>query len=76
MECTLCKKQYVGKAVIAFYIRLNNHRNDVKNPHPKTILVCKHFQEKNHNFNKHVKLIIIDKPTSTKTLRNFAATLN
>ena len=32
----------------------------VKNPHPKTILACKHFREKNNNFNKHVKFIITE----------------
>ena len=51
MECTLCKKNF-PKAETAFNIRLNNHRNDVKNPHFKTILACKHFREKNHNFDK------------------------
>ena len=66
MECTLCKKQYVGKAETAFNIRLNNQRNVVKNPHPKTILACKHFHEKSHNFNKHAKFIIIEKLTNTK----------
>ena len=28
---------------------------------PNSILACKHFQEKGHNFNKHVKFIIIHK---------------
>ena len=32
MECTLCKKQYVGKAKTTFNIRLNYHRKDFKNP--------------------------------------------
>ena len=50
-----------------FNIRLKNYRNDVKNPHLRTILGCKHFQEKkNHNFNTHVKFIIIDRLTNTK----------
>ena len=66
MECTICKKHYVGKAETPFNIRLNNHRNYLKNPHPKTILACKHFQEKSHNFNKHARFIIIDKLTNTK----------
>ena len=66
MECTLCKKQHVQKAEIAFNIRLNNHRNDVKIPHSKTILACKHFQEKHHHFNKHAEIIIIDKLMNTK----------
>ena len=37
MECTSCKQQYVGKAETPFNIRLNNHRNDVKNPQ-KTLI--------------------------------------
>ena len=32
MECTLCKKPYVGKSETSFNIRLNNHRKDVKKP--------------------------------------------
>ena len=59
MECTLCKKQYVGKWETCFNIRLNNHRKDVKKP--DAILVCRHFQERNLVFNKHAKFIIIDK---------------
>ena len=59
MECILCKIQYVGKAETAFNLRLNNHRKDTKKPN--SILACKHFQEKEHNFNKHAKFIIIDK---------------
>ena len=50
----------------AFNVRLNNHRNDVRNPHPNTILACKHFPEKNHNFNKHAKFIIIEELTNTQ----------
>ena len=48
-----------GKAEAAFNLRLNNHRKDTKKPN--SILACKHFQEKGHNFNKHAKFIIIDK---------------
>ena len=59
MECILCKIQYVGKAETAFNLRLNNHRKDTKNSN--SILACKHFQEKGHNFNNYVKFIIIDK---------------
>ena len=61
MKYTLCKKQYVEKAENIFNIRLNNHREDAKNPYPKTILLCKYFQEKNRNFDKQVKFTIIDK---------------
>ena len=51
--------EYVGKAETAFNLRLNNHRKNTKKPN--SILACKHFQEQGHNFNKHAKLIIIDK---------------
>ena len=59
MERILCKIQYVGKAETEFNLRLNNHRKDTTKPN--SILACKHFQELGHNFNKHAKLIIIDK---------------
>ena len=41
MECTLCNKQYVGKAETTFNIRLNNHRKDTKDTN--AILACRHF---------------------------------
>ena len=53
MECTLYKKQYVGKAEKPFDRRLNNPINDVKIPHPKRILACKRFQEKNNDSNNN-----------------------
>ena len=56
----------MGKAHTPFNITRNNRRNDVKNPHPQTILARKHFQEESHNFNKHAKFIIIGKLTNTK----------
>ena len=59
LECILCKIQYVGKAETACNLRLNNHRKDTKKSN--SILVCKHSQEQEHNFNKHTKFIIIDK---------------
>ena len=62
MECILCKIKYVGKAETAFNLRLNKHRKDTKKPN--SILACKHFQEKGHQFNKHAKFIIIDKLVS------------
>ena len=59
MECILCKMQYVGKPETAFNLRLNNHRKDITKPN--SILACKYFQERGHNFNKHAEFIIIDK---------------
>ena len=63
MECTLCKKQYIGKSETSFNFRVNNHRKDVKNP--DAILACRLFQEKKHVFNKHAKFIIIDELRNT-----------
>ena len=34
-------------------------------------MACKHFQEKNHNFNKDAKFIFIDKLTNIENYRNF-----
>ena len=51
--------QYIGKAETLFNLRLHNQRKDTKKPN--SIVACKKFQEKGHNFNKHAKLIIIDK---------------
>ena len=67
MECTLCNKKYVGKAETAFNI-FNNHRKDTKDP--KTILACRHFQQQGHNFNSHVKFIIIDKLVNTSSSKD------
>ena len=63
MECTLCNKQYVGKAETAFDIRLKNRTKDTKKPN--IILACRHFQQQGHNFNSHAKFIIIDKQVNT-----------
>ena len=41
IECTLYKKQYIGKAETDFDIRLNKHRKGVKGP--DEILASKHF---------------------------------
>ena len=58
LECILCKIQYVGKAETAFNLRLNNHGKDTKKNY---ILACKYLQKHGHDFNKHIKFIIIDK---------------
>ena len=70
MECILCKMQDVGKAETAFNLRLNNHRKDTKKLN--SILACKRFQEKGHNFNKLVKVIIIDVGKFTRLKRSAA----
>ena len=66
MECTLCNKQYVGKAEIAFNIRLNNHRKDTKS----ATLACRHFQQQGLNSNSHIKFIIIDKLVNTSSSKD------
>ena len=44
--------QYGGKAEsIVFNAKLNNHRKDRKKL--DSILLCKHFQQQEHNFDKH-----------------------
>ena len=54
MQDAICRK-----SSDCINLRLNNHSKDTKKPN--SILACKHFQEKGHNFNKHAKFIIIDK---------------
>ena len=68
MECTLCNKQYIGKAETAFNIRLNNHRKDTKNP--SALLGCRHFLQQGHNFNSQAKFIIIDKQVNTSSSKD------
>ena len=63
MECIICNQQYVGKNETPFNIRLNNHKEDVKDP--KTILADKHFQKNGHRFNEHAIFTIIDRLTNT-----------
>ena len=48
-----------------FQFKTKTPKKNVKNPNPKTMLACKDFEEKNHNFNKHAKFIIIDRFTNT-----------
>ena len=63
MECTLCKKLYVGKAETPFNIGLNNHRKDGNNP--KAIPASIHFKQPGHNFNKHAKFVLIEQINNT-----------
>ena len=46
-----CNIQYVGKSETPFKIRLNNHRNDVKNPN--AISTPKYFNRQDYNFNNY-----------------------
>ena len=53
------------KAEPAFNIRLNNNREDTKNPN--TILPCRHFQQEGQKFNSHAKFVIINKLVNTSS---------
>ena len=58
LECTKCKIQYVGKAETELNIRLNNQEKDKWKP--DAIPASIHFSGKNHNFNTHAKIILIE----------------
>ena len=58
IECTLCKKQCVGKSETSFNIRLNNHHNNIEKPDYISV-------QKNLVFNKHAKFTITDKLKNT-----------
>ena len=61
IECILCQnKPYVGKSEPPSNLRTNNHRSDAKKP--DSIAVDKHFFEnKDHNFEKHAKITLIER---------------
>ena len=63
MECTISSLQYVGKNETPFNIRLNNHREDVKDS--KAIFTDKHFQKIGHRFKEHVRVATTDRLTNT-----------
>ena len=63
MKCIICNLEYVDKDETPFYITLNNHRKDVKDP--KAILADKHFQKNGHRFNEHARFTITDKLTNS-----------
>ena len=58
LEFYICKIQYVGKSEIPFSIRVNNHREDIKNPN--AIQACRHFNKHDHDFHNHGKFIFIE----------------
>ena len=63
MECTLCKKQYIGKSETPFNLRLNNHRKDVFKPSAPE--ADQHFRLPGHQFNKHAKFTLIEQLNKT-----------
>ena len=58
LKCYICNIQYVGKSETPFNIRLKNHSKDVKNPN--AIPPCKHFNKRDHEFNNHGKINMIE----------------
>ena len=62
MECTIYNLQYVGKNETPFNIRLNNHREDVKDPN--ATLADKLLQKDGHRLKKHARFTIIDRLTN------------
>ena len=65
IECALCQnKPYVGKSEPPSNLRTNNHRSDAKNP--DSIAVDRHFFEnKDHDFEKHAKITLIERLENT-----------
>jgi len=61
IECTKCKKQYVGKSETDLNIRLNNHRSHIKNK-IKSCEIAEHFIDNlDHNFEDDIKVTAIEK---------------
>ena len=58
LESTKYNVQYVEKPETQFNIRPNNHRKDVWKP--DAIPASSQFRGKNHNFNTHANIILIE----------------
>lgn len=66
ITCMPCKKQYVGKSETPLNIRLNNHRNHIKN-RLETCELAEHFiRSPQHDFSRDVCITPIE--TITKNL--------
>ena len=68
MECRKCHIQYIGKTETAFNQRLNNHRSNAYRPKPDTIPACKHFNGKDHVFNRDEKFTLIEQIGNSKAI--------
>ena len=64
LECSLCKRQYIGKSEIALNIRLNNHCNDIYKTN--TPEADKHFRLPSYCFNRHAKFTLIPQLDNTE----------
>ena len=58
LPCCIWQLQHNGKRKTPFNIHPNNHRKDAKSQ--ASILVCKHFNKQNHNFQQHAKFTLIE----------------
>ena len=75
IECTLCDKGYVGKSETPSNLRTNNHRCDANKA--DSIGVDKHFfDNKNHNFEKHAKIILIERLKNAENMTKEEITYN
>ena len=63
LQCLKCQIQYVGKSETEFNIRLNNHRKDVTWKY--SIPALNHFNIEGHNFNIHLKFVLIGQLNQT-----------
>ena len=48
LECSICRKQYIGQTSTKFNIRINNHRSHCKSQ--DHLAISKHVNETNHKF--------------------------
>ena len=64
MEYTKCKLQYVGKAETELNLRINNHHKDVLKL--SAIPAEQYFAQRDHDFNRDAKFIIIEQLQNTK----------
>ena len=56
------------KAETVFNIRLNNYREETKNPN--AIIACRRFKRQGHNFNSQIKFTITDKLVNTSSSKD------
>jgi hypothetical protein len=74
IECTLCNnKPYVGKTETQSNVRTNSHRSEAKKP--DSIAIDRHFFEnKDHDFEKHAKITLIEKLENTSHMTEYEIT--
>ena len=58
IECTKCKKQYVGETENALHIRMNGHRSDIEHRRLEKP-VANHFNSEGHSL-KNLSIFVIE----------------